>query len=56
MLDHDLPAPSPRARDLHDRMLAFVRDRVLPAESDYLAQRRAAGPDGHEVPPVVEEL
>ena len=56
MLDHDLPAPSPRARDLHDRMLAFVRDRVLPAESEYLAQRRAAGPDGHEVPPVVEEL
>ncbi|GAA3168439.1 acyl-CoA dehydrogenase [Blastococcus jejuensis] len=56
MLDHDLPAPSPRARDLHDRMLAFVRDRVLPAEGEYLAQRRAAGPDGHEVPPVVEEL
>ena len=56
MLEYDLPAPSPRARDLHDRMLAFVRDRVLPAESEYLAQRRAAGPDGHEVPPVVEEL
>ncbi|HEY0451276.1 acyl-CoA dehydrogenase family protein [Actinophytocola sp.] len=37
-------------------MVAFMRERVLPAESGYLAHRKAAGPDGHAVPPVVEEL
>ncbi|WP_244180187.1 acyl-CoA dehydrogenase family protein [Amycolatopsis pretoriensis] len=37
-------------------MLAFVRDQVLPAEAEYLAHRRAAGPDDHVVPPVVERL
>ena len=51
-----LAAPSDRARDLHARMVAFMRDRVLPAEGDYLAHRREAGPDGHVVPPVVERL
>ncbi|RBY82884.1 acyl-CoA dehydrogenase [Geodermatophilus sp. TF02-6] len=56
MTDYELPAPSARARELYDTMLAFVREEVLPAEGDYLAHRRAAGPDGHEVPPVVEEL
>ena len=56
MAAYDLPAPSERARDLHDRMVAFMRDRVLPAESAYVAARRAAGPDDHTVPPVVEEL
>jgi acyl-CoA dehydrogenase len=56
VLAYDLPAPSPRARDLHDRMVTFMRERVLPAEAEYLAHRRAAGPDGHVVPPVVEEL
>jgi acyl-CoA dehydrogenase len=54
--DYALPAPSDHARELHDRMLAFVRDRVLPAEAEYLAHRRAAGPDDHGVPPVVERL
>jgi acyl-CoA dehydrogenase len=53
---YDLPAPSTRARELQDRMLAFMRDEVLPAEAAYSAHRRAAGPDGHVVPPVVEEL
>ncbi|MCR6485077.1 acyl-CoA dehydrogenase family protein [Amycolatopsis sp. OK19-0408] len=37
-------------------MLAFVRDRVLPAEAEYLEHRRAAGPADHVVPPVVERL
>ena len=56
MFQYDLPAPSTRARELQDRMLAFMRDEVLPAEASYLAHRRAAGPEGHVVPPVVEEL
>ncbi|MDX6740115.1 acyl-CoA dehydrogenase family protein [Actinocorallia sp. A-T 12471] len=56
MSAYDLPAPSPRARDLHDRMIEFMRERVLPAEAEYLAYRKAAGPDGHTVPPVVEKL
>ncbi|SEF24021.1 acyl-CoA dehydrogenase [Amycolatopsis pretoriensis] len=56
MVAYDLPAPSARARELHERMLAFVRDQVLPAEAEYLAHRRAAGPDDHVVPPVVERL
>lgn len=33
-----------------------MREQVLPAEAEYLAHRTAAGPDGHMVPPVVEEL
>ncbi|MFC4948251.1 acyl-CoA dehydrogenase family protein [Pseudonocardia sp. GCM10023141] len=37
-------------------MLAFVHELVLPAEAAYLAHRREAGPDGHTVPPVIEEL
>ncbi|WP_308075122.1 acyl-CoA dehydrogenase family protein [Actinokineospora sp. PR83] len=51
-----LPAPSDRARALYDRMVAFMQEQVLPAEAAYAAHRAAAGPDGHEVPPVVEEL
>jgi len=56
MTAYELAAPSARARGLYDSMLAFMREEVLPAEPEYLAHRRAAGPDGHEVPPVVEEL
>ncbi|MEU9025431.1 acyl-CoA dehydrogenase family protein [Actinomadura sp. NPDC048394] len=33
-----------------------MRERVLPAESAYLAHRKAAGPEDHTVPPVVEDL
>jgi acyl-CoA dehydrogenase len=51
-----LPPPSDRARDLYERMLAFMRERVLPAEADYRAYRLKAGPEDHSVPPVVEEL
>ena len=54
--DQLLAAPSERARDLHGRMVAFMRDHVLPAEAEYVAHRRAAGPDDHGVPPVVERL
>ena len=51
-----LPAPSAHARDLHGRMTAFMRERVLPAEAGYRAYRDAAGPGDHAVPPIVEEL
>ena len=54
--DSSLAAPSARAVELHDRMLAFMQEHVLPAEAEYLEHRRQAGPDGHEVPPVVEQL
>ena len=30
--DCSLPAPSARAAELHERMLAFMREHVLPAE------------------------
>lgn len=48
--------PSSRAVELLGRMADFLHDDVLPAEAAYEAHRAAAGPDGHEVPPVVEEL
>jgi acyl-CoA dehydrogenase len=51
-----LAPPSDRARDLSDRMHAFMRERVLPAEADYHAYRAKVGPEDHSVPPVVEEL
>ena len=56
MPDYDLPAPSPRARALRDQMARFMRERVLPAEAEYLAYRAQAGPDSHVVPPLVEKL
>jgi acyl-CoA dehydrogenase len=37
-------------------MVAFMAERVLPAEAEYRSHRREAGPDGHDVPPVVERL
>ncbi len=54
--DHSLPSPSARAVELHGRMVRFMTDRVLPAEESYAAHRRDSGPDGHDVPPVIEEL
>ena len=54
--DYSLAAPSGRAVELQDRMLAFMHEHVLPAEARYLASRRQAGPDDHVVPPVIEEL
>jgi acyl-CoA dehydrogenase len=56
MLEYALPTPSTQARELRDRMVAFMQERILPAEAEYLSHRRAAGPDGHDVPPVVERL
>lgn len=56
MPEYDLPAPSPHARELRDKMARFMRELVLPAENGYLAHRSAAGPGDHVVPPVVEEL
>jgi acyl-CoA dehydrogenase len=47
---------SPRGAELNDAMVAFMRERVLPAEHDYHSYRAAAGPEDHSVPPVVEEL
>ena len=51
--------PSPRSQDLADRVRAFVRDRVEPAEPVMraeVARRRAAGEDPWVVHPLVEEL
>jgi acyl-CoA dehydrogenase len=56
MTEYDLSAPSARARELYDLMVTFMREEVLPAEAEYREHRRSAGPDGHEVPPVVEAL
>ncbi len=49
-------APSGRAAELHEAMIGFMRDRVLPAEHAYEQYRASVGPDDHTVPPVVEEL
>ncbi len=54
--DLSLAAPSAHAVDLHQRMVRFMTDEVLPAEATYTAQRLAAGADDHTVPPVVEGL
>ena len=54
--DHSLPAPSARAVELHEQMVAFMTEHVLPAEASYAAHRAAAGPDGHDLPPVMEDL
>lgn len=56
MTRYALPAPSARARDLHEKMVRFMREWVLPAEAEYLAHRAAVGPDNHDVPPVVAAL
>ncbi|GAA5147364.1 acyl-CoA dehydrogenase [Nocardioides marinquilinus] len=50
------PAPSERAQQLYDEMVAFVREEVLPAEADYERHRLAAGEGDHTVPPVIERL
>ena len=47
---------SAKAQDYHKRLTAFMTEFVFPAEADYEAYRREAGPDDHTVPPVVEEL
>ena len=46
---------SPRASELQQRLLAFMDERVLPAEPVFAEQMRASG-DPHFHPPVMEEL
>ena len=50
------PAPSANAVELEEKLVAFMRDEVFPAEAAYDSYRRERGPDDHTVPPVVEEL
>ena len=47
---------SAKAQDHHKRLSAFMTEFVFPAEASYEEYRRAAGPDDHTVPPVIEEL
>jgi acyl-CoA dehydrogenase len=47
---------SEQGRGVWAEMAEFMIRRVFPAEAVYEAQRTAAGPDDHSVPPVVEEL
>src|SRR3954453_21642213 len=49
-------AMSAKAQDHHKRLSAFMTEFVFPAEASYGEYRRAAGPDDHTVPPVIEEL
>ncbi len=46
---------SQRARELIERLNAFMREHVLPAEATYERQLRESG-DPHHQPPVMEEL
>ncbi|MFS3128820.1 acyl-CoA dehydrogenase family protein [Nocardioides sp. Bht2] len=59
-LDHDGLgldlSPSPKARELRTELIDFMNTSVFPAEHAYHAYRKAAGPDDHTVPPVIEEL
>src|SRR3954464_10133808 len=49
-------AMSAKAQDHHKRLSAFMTEYVFPAESSYEEYRRAAGPDDHTGPRVIEEL
>jgi acyl-CoA dehydrogenase len=46
---------SERAKDFRERLLAFMQERVMPAEQVWVDQLRSAG-NPHFQPPVVEEL
>jgi acyl-CoA dehydrogenase len=48
-------APSPRAEEFRERLLAFMDERVYPAEPVYYEQIRESG-QPHFHPPVMEEL
>jgi len=48
-------APSPRAVEYQDKLLAFMDSHVYPAESVYHAQMHESGNPNHH-PPVLEEL
>jgi acyl-CoA dehydrogenase len=47
---------SERAHLLERDLVAFMNERVLPAEAEYYRWRADRGPHDHEVPPVVETL
>ncbi|GAA3969903.1 acyl-CoA dehydrogenase [Thermobifida alba] len=47
---------SPKAKDYLANLQEFMDEHVYPAEPVYHAWRRAAGPDNHELPPVMEDL
>src|SRR5881398_1852314 len=47
--------PSPRCLEFRERLLAFMDERIYPAESVYEDQLREAG-DPHAQPAVMEEL
>ena len=47
---------SARGKELHADLVAFMLERVLPAERAYEEHRAEAGPHDSTVPPVVEEL
>ncbi|MDT4949005.1 MAG: acyl-CoA dehydrogenase [Pseudonocardiales bacterium] len=48
--------PSETARNYLDRLEEFMTEFVYPAEEVYAQQRAQAGPDDHELPPIVEDL
>ena len=48
--------PSAKALELREALVAFMHERVFPAEAEYEAHRAQHGPDDHSVPQVVEEL
>ncbi|MDT4892445.1 MAG: acyl-CoA dehydrogenase [Pseudonocardiales bacterium] len=52
-MDFDM---SETARNYLGRLEEFMTERVYPAEEVYAQQRAEAGPDDHELPPVVEDL
>ena len=46
---------SPQAKELRQRLVAFMEERVIPAEATYRDQMAASG-DPHFHPPVIEDL
>jgi acyl-CoA dehydrogenase len=50
------PAPSPKAVQLYDALVEFMRAEVFPAEESYDAYRASVGSEDHTVPPVIEDL
>ena len=48
-------APTARGQEFHERLSAFMEERILPSESVYEAQLREAG-DPHAQPAIMEEL
>jgi acyl-CoA dehydrogenase len=45
-----------KGRELRDRLVTFMNERVFPAEHEYHGYRAARGPQDHSVPPVIERL